>query len=150
MNMDQLARQLREPLKTYFAHLDEFYAENTLTLTYLGATTAGTTTYTTQIGAYVRDGSKVTVVGRLTWTNATGTGVAVIGGLPYTSRNTTNLRYPPSLWVSAVTFGGAFVEALLAENATAFTLYTTTSNAAATQLNIEVAGDIAFVLTYFV
>lgn len=119
------------------------------TPTYLGATTAGVTTYTTQVGAYIRTGKLVVATGRVTWTAATGTGVAVIGGLPLTSRNTTNLRYPVTLWVSAVTFGGSFVEGLLAENATAFTLYTTTSNVAATQLNVEAAGDIAFRVTYF-
>ena len=125
-------------------------AATSFTPTYLGATSAGVTTYTTQLGIYAQFGSVVIATGRLTWTNATGTGVAVIGGLPATSVNTTNLRYPIIGWYSAITFGGSFVEALLAENASAFTMYTTTTNANATQLNIEVAGDLAFTLVYFV
>ena len=118
------------------------------TPTYNGAT-PGTTTYTTQTGLYVKIGQLIIATGRVTWTATTGTGVAVLGGLPYTSQNVSNLRYPAIMWVSAVTFGGSFVEALLAENATAFTMYTTTSNVAASQLNVEAAGDIAFTLVYF-
>ena len=125
------------------------YEESTFTPTYNGAT-PGTTTYTAQVGAYIRVGNMVTCTGRVTWTATTGTGVAVIGGLPFTSQNTTSLRYPVVLWVSAVTFGGSFVMGLLAENAVAFTLYTTTSNVAASQLNVEAAGDIAFQVTYFI
>jgi hypothetical protein len=119
------------------------------TPTYNGAT-PGVTTYTNQVGAYAQLGDVVFVVGRVTWTATTGTGVAVIGGLPLTSQNTAALRYPAAAWYSAVTFGGSFVEALLAENSTAFTMYTTTTNANATQLNVEAAGDVAFTLVYFI
>lgn len=148
-DLDSLAQKLAKPLSTWLFALP-YIEDSTFTPTLAGATTAGTTTYTTQIGTFIREGNKVTAVGRVTWTNATGAGVAVFGGLPYTSRNTANLRYPIIAWYSAITFGGSFVEALLAENATAFTLYTTTTNAAATQLNIETAGDLAYTLVYFI
>lgn len=148
LQLQGLARRLAPYLRPWL--FKPFSEEGTWTPTYLGATTAGTTTYTTQVGAYVRKGNEVTATGRVTWTAATGTGVAVLGGLPFTSRNTTNLRYPVTLWMSAITFGGSFVMGLLAENATAFTLYTTTTNAASTQLNVEAAGDIDFTITYFI
>jgi len=146
--LGELVLRLIDPLSAWFLRSDTFYQEGTFTPSYDGVT-PGTTTYTTRVGAYVRKGNEVTAVGRLTWTAATGTGVAVLGGLPFTSRNTASLRYPVTLWISAVTFGGSFAMALMAENATVFTLYTTTTNAASTQLNVEAAGDIAFMVTYF-
>lgn len=124
-------------------------AVTSYTPTYLGATTPGTTTYTVQVGAYTQIGSLVIATGRLTWTNATGTGIAIIS-LPVASANVTSQRYAISVWVDSITFTGSFVEAALAENASVFTLYTTTTNALATQLNIETAGSIIFTAVYFV
>ena len=61
----------------------------TWTPTLYGATTAGTTTYTAQTGNYFRLGSLVFVDARIIWTNATGTGSARCGGLPFTIYNGT-------------------------------------------------------------
>jgi hypothetical protein len=77
------------------------YEEGTWTPTAYGASTAGTTTYTTQEGSYVKVGKEVTVALSLNVSNATGTGSMRIGGLPFTagatcigSIMTNNLDWP--------------------------------------------------------
>jgi hypothetical protein len=62
----------------------------TWTPTITGGTAAGTTTYTTQFGQYTRVGNMVFVEATIIITAATGTGNAVIGGLPFTVRNIAN------------------------------------------------------------
>jgi hypothetical protein len=64
----------------------------TWTPTIVGASTAGATTYTNQVGYY-------TIIGNLCWINclvtcsaATGTGDVNIGGLPFASKNLANLN----------------------------------------------------------
>jgi len=63
--------------------LDE-YEEGTLTPTIQGTTTAGTGTYTTQVGAYVKIGRITYVTGTVVWTAHTGTGNLRMAGLPFT------------------------------------------------------------------
>lgn len=58
-------------------------APSSFTPTYFGRTTAGSTTYSTQSGSYTRVGPVVFFIARVTWTAATGTGQAAIGGLPF-------------------------------------------------------------------
>lgn len=58
--------------------------QGTWTPTYTGRTAAGTTTYTSQNGWYVRDGKMVHFGGTVAWSNATGTGQAAIN-LPFTA-----------------------------------------------------------------
>ena len=61
------------------------YEEGTWTPNYCGRTTAGTTTYNYPVlGQYVKIGNVVHVLGYLDVSNATGTGQAVIRGLPFT------------------------------------------------------------------
>lgn len=55
------------------------------TPTYFGLSTAGSTTYTTQTGSYIRLGNIVFFRAQVTWTAASGTGQAAIGNLPFTS-----------------------------------------------------------------
>jgi hypothetical protein len=60
------------------------YEEGTWTPDVIGNTTAGTTTYTTQLGWYTKIGRQVTAVAVIDITNMTGTGLIKIQGLPYT------------------------------------------------------------------
>ncbi len=61
-----------------------WYEEGTWTPTYIGATSAGTTTYAGQSGRYTRVGRQVTAHFDLDVSAATGTGNLLIGGLPFT------------------------------------------------------------------
>ena len=61
------------------------YEEGTWTPTATGETTAGTTTYTTNTGGYVKIGQSVTVWFEISYSAMTGTGNMSIGGFPFTS-----------------------------------------------------------------
>ena len=60
------------------------YEEGTFTPTIIGATSAGTGTYSTQTGTYTKVGRLVSVQIILTWTAHTGTGAMKVAGLPFT------------------------------------------------------------------
>lgn len=66
------------------------YDEGTFTPTIVGQAVAGTTTYTSQNGYYRRIGNIVIAQMTIVGTAATGTGNALIGGLPFTIKNQTN------------------------------------------------------------
>lgn len=59
------------------------YEEGTFTPTLYGGTTAGTTSYTAQVGTYTKIGRVVNFHLFINVTSATGTGIMTIGGLPF-------------------------------------------------------------------
>jgi hypothetical protein len=61
------------------------YEEGSFTPTIVGATTAGTGTYTTQAGRYTKVGNLVHAALECQWTAHTGTGNMRVAGLPFTS-----------------------------------------------------------------
>ena len=67
------------------------YEEGTWTPTIVGTSTAGTGTYSTQVGRYTKIGRQVYCVGALIWTAHTGTGNMRIEGLPFSSLNVSEL-----------------------------------------------------------
>lgn len=64
--------------------LSSYVGSTSFTPTLVGGSTAGTTSYSTQAGSYVKVGGLVFVQGNIVITSATGTGSATIGGLPFT------------------------------------------------------------------
>jgi hypothetical protein len=66
------------------------YEEGTFTPTVVGHTTAGTASYATQVGSYVKIGQQVTVQLYISYTGGTGTGNLRVSGLPFTSGNVNN------------------------------------------------------------
>ena len=64
------------------ANVLDDYEEGTFTPTMV-PTTAGTTTYTTQAGYYVKVGKFVQITGGLGWSAQTGSGQPRVGGLPF-------------------------------------------------------------------
>jgi hypothetical protein len=83
--------------------------QSTWTPTIIGTTTAGVGTYTTQVGLYIRLGNLVYISGDVVWTAHTGTGNMVIGGLPFTVRNTANYFPQCSIAYNNVTTPGGIV-----------------------------------------
>lgn len=75
----------------------------TFTPTVYGATSAGTTTYVSQLGNYTRIGNLVFVMIRVSWSAATGTGHFMIGELPFTALPEADLDmdYPLTVYVNA-------------------------------------------------
>jgi hypothetical protein len=61
------------------------YEEGTFTPTVTGGSTAGSGTYSSQVGKYVKIGGKVFVEVALAWSAHTGTGNMFLTGLPFTS-----------------------------------------------------------------
>ena len=63
------------------------YEEGTFTPAIVGSTTAGTGTYSVQVGNYTKIGNTVSVRVFLVWSAHTGTGNMSISGLPFTSNS---------------------------------------------------------------
>lgn len=72
------------------------YIVGTYVPTYFGATTAGTTVYTTQVGYYTQIGKIVYINYLVSGTSATGTGSMRIS-IPFTSANLSNVQYVGTL-----------------------------------------------------
>src|SRR5947207_5568197 len=85
-----------------------YYAKGTYLPTYLGTTTPGVTTYTTQEGYYTRIGNLVFVNGLVVWTAATGTGSGLIS-LPFIL-DVNRPRATGAVRTSAVTFANGSIQ----------------------------------------
>ncbi len=137
-----LARKLVEPLRAWF--LSAIFS--TYTPTYTGSGTAGTTTYGTQAGYYVRIGGLVFVLATLSWTNATGTGQVRIS-LPFTSAS--NLLFNAgAAYHEGITFANGSLTLVNVAGANTLRLFSPASNAAPTEVNIETAGVIGFFVIF--
>ena len=79
------------------SQLLNWYEEGTWTPTIIGTTTAGTGTYSAQLGRYTRIGRTVYIQLQLIWTAHTGTGNMKIAGLPFTS----NASIPSQMSIAA-------------------------------------------------
>jgi hypothetical protein len=64
------------------------YEEGTFTPTVIGTSTAGTATYTTQVGKYTKIGNVVNIIIEITYSGGTGTGQTRISGLPFAGSST--------------------------------------------------------------
>ena len=84
------------------------YEEGTFTPTIVGSTTAGTGTYSTQLGKYTKIGNVVNFKLYVLWSAHTGTGNMLISGLPFTS--------PSDAFDSSVSVGFLFTLSLSASN----------------------------------
>jgi hypothetical protein len=127
----------------------QFYDFGTYVPTYVGGTTAGVTTYTTQSGAWVRVGALMVATGTVVWTAATGTGNARIS-LPLASANVANQNYSGSLRTVNVTFANGTPQIIVVNNSAFFEMQSPLTNAASTTVAVEAAGNIVFTVNYFI
>jgi len=127
------------------------YEEGTWTPIIVGATTAGTGTYSSQNGRYTKVGNMVTATSYVEWSAHTGTGGMRLGGLPFATLSATaNL--------GGVAVGYNHNIALTALNVlTAYTLANSTEcvvdqypvgGGASTTVPIDTAGGIVFTVSY--
>lgn len=101
----------------------------------------GTETYVNQVGTYTKIGDTVFLqfyVNLSAWTIGTATGSVQIGGLPFTSKNTTLLLSEGSLRCSNVTYVGNMMYATISPNVVLIDIQRQTTGAAAA--NLPVAG----------
>jgi len=127
------------------------YEEGTWTPTVIGSTTAGTGTYSSQLGRYTKVGRLVSLEVYLIWSAHTGTGNLQFSNLPFTVNSSVN---------SGVSIGYFETIGLTALNvATAFTAPTTTNirvfqyptgGGSTTAVPIDTDGAIMFGVTYSV
>ena len=78
-----------------------YISSTSFTPTLTGSTTAGVTTYNSQVGYYSRVGNFVFVTGTIDISAATGTGGALIGGFPIAISNTSGYRVSGPVTISA-------------------------------------------------
>lgn len=123
------------------------YATGTWTPTYGGLTTGGSTTYTTQQGNYTRLGDVIIAQFEITWTAASGTGIAFIL-LPFTARATLEFAMP--IYPSNITYAGGPPYALVNTGTNYLVMGTPTSNAPTATLAVEAAGTVFGTAIYLI
>ena len=117
------------------------YEEGTFTPTIIGTTTAGTGTYSSQVGRYTKIGNRVYFSVAITWSAHTGTGNMKISGLPFTSVNTASGFNFLAVGANNLTYTSqltAFVDV----NATTASMATFASAGALTSLAIDTAATV--------
>ena len=126
------------------------YEEGTWTPTYIGATTAGTTTYSSQFGYYTKIGRQVTVSIYLALSAATGTGGIRIGGLPFSSGS--SFEGVGSVMVQDYNWSsGSYLISYIAPSSSTIRIYSISDNAGWGEQSItNEAQDWYVSMTYFV
>ena len=127
------------------------YEEGTFTPTLAGASTAGTTTYTTQQGSYTKIGRQVTISIRLSYSAATGTGEYRVGNFPFTVSND-SMEYIAPLITSNLNWnGGTYIQVYVIPNTIqAVFFYCADDVGWGVQQMVNESADIRFTATYFV
>lgn len=116
-------------------------SSGTFTPVVIGSTAAGTGTYTTQSGTYIKIGNMIYVTIALVWTAHTGTGDLRISGLPFTSnaRHGLTLSYINGLafnyQLAAFTISGSSTISLLGINGGGSGAYVNVDTAATVYLS---------------
>jgi hypothetical protein len=124
------------------------YEEGTFTPIAYGLSSAGTTTYNSQVGSYTKIGNLVTVNFNINVASMTGTGALALGGFPFTSASNQGGSAPVMLenldWG-----GGSYVQMYMGDSRTYAIPYYMTDNSgwSAQQVNNEQFAAI-FTLSY--
>lgn len=124
------------------------YEEGTWTPSIVGATSAGTTTYSGRSGLYTKIGNRVWVQFDANVTNMTGTGNLIINNLPFTSASgtaqsspviSTNLPYPTTTTQLNLYVGSG---------STTATFFSNGNNLAWANVQVDTAYEVNGTLTY--
>lgn len=117
------------------------YVEGTFTPVIEGNTTAGTGTYTTQLGRYTRIGNRCLFNIRLAWTAHTGTGTMKVTGLPFSTDNTASNNPTVSIWSDSLTYTGQ-LSTWMNSGGSSIQLSQISSGAAATGVPMDTSGTL--------
>jgi hypothetical protein len=126
------------------------YEEGSFTPTAIGTSTAGTGTYTTQVGKYTKIGNSVQFTIALAWTAHTGTGSLNIAGLPF-SASAGGDRYSFSIAAQLLVYTNQLVCINAGGGFTTIELYQQSSNANLSLVAMD--GNVTYMVitgTYFV
>ena len=126
------------------------YEEGTFSPTLRGTTTAGTGTYSTQNGTYIKIGRSVTVFGYIRWSAHTGTGSMQIGNLPFTSfSNGDNYSVAPVFLQNMALTASNYAQAIQVPNTITIDLYQyPTGGGLVTTIPMDTSAEIGFSATY--
>jgi len=122
------------------------YEEGTFTPTVQGVSSAGTATYSTQLGAYTKIGNLVYINVYLSYTGGTGTGQLRVANLPFTSAGS----YIPvaSIYLDNIAYTAtSFVQAVMNSSATTVDYYLV-NGGGSSGVAYDAAGVLIFSLTY--
>ena len=128
-----------------------YYEQGTFTPTIQGSSTAGTGTYSHQIGVYTKIGNLVTTNVWINWSAHTGTGDMLLANFPFTSIGTSGYRASGTFgWVDGLT--------LSASNVVAMAMTPSSTNASVTQypagggaasgVPMDASANLHFAITY--
>ena len=125
------------------------YETGSFTPTAEGNTTAGTGTYLYQVGSYVKVGSLVQFQLNMQWSSHSGSGVVLIKGLPFTSKNTTNLFSVGSMYASGLPIASNHrAMPFMVANRTYFNVNQENGSGGASSVNIDSAAQILLTGVY--
>lgn len=125
------------------------YEQGVFTPALAGTGTAGTGTYTLQLGVYTKIGNAVNFKIALTWSAHTGTGDMKIIGLPYTTANDSQITIA-ALRAGDITYTtGASLAGQLQPNDTIVYPVTSVNGAAAATIPMNTAGNLNVAGIYF-
>ena len=122
------------------------YEEGTWTPAIAGTGTAGTGTYSVQVGRYTKVGNIVTAHLHLTWSAHTGTTSMRVTGLPFTSANVTNLTPVASVTATSLTITG-IPRIIVTANATTADIFSL-NNGTQAALAMDTAATLRATITY--
>ena len=131
--------------------IDE-YRNTTFNPVVEGETSAGTATYTTQVGQFVRVGNSVNFTLQVEWSNHTGTGNLLIGGLPFTSLDRGSLDYVfPVSTDGTITYTNYDnLISKMSSNSNQITLHTEDGAGNTGQLSVPSSGKVLISGQYFI
>jgi hypothetical protein len=127
------------------------YEEGTFTPAVYGGTTAGTTTFSDRNGFYTKIGRQVIVVIRVSYTSLTGTGLMIIGSLPFSSSTSASLETAGTLMVQGLNWsGGTYLTTYMGQNSTELNIYGSADDASVTaQACVNESAVLWITHTYF-
>ena len=131
--------------------IDE-YRNTTFNPVVEGETSSGTATYTTQVGQFVRIGNSVNFTLQVEWSNHTGTGNLLIGGLPFTSLDRGSLDYVfPVSTDGTITYTNYDnLISKMSSNSNQITLHTEDGAGNTGQLSVPSSGKVLISGQYFI
>ncbi len=125
------------------------YEQGTFTPTLAGTSTAGTGTYSIQLGIYTKIGNVVNFKISLNWSAHTGTGDMVIKGLPYTTANDSQITIA-ALRAGNISYtAGASLAGQIQPNDTIVYPVTSVTLSAAATIPMDTSGDFNVAGIYF-
>jgi hypothetical protein len=127
------------------------YEEGTFSPTIVGSTTAGTATYSAQIGSYTKVGNIAQVQIYLAWSGHTGTGNMRVEQLPFTQYTVTDYHASPAIgfFVNIALTAGNIPQAYGSPNTTRINIgQIPTGGGAFSSCPVDAAGELMMTMVY--